>query len=194
MESRVIFDVAELAGGPILSGAPSGRQLYSKLVASLPAEPVSPEPLLLDFRQVEVATASFLRESVLAFRTFVRGRRSNFYPIIANASADVLDEIFELVQPRGEVVMTCSTDDDGSILRCRPVGKLDPMQQLTFDLVNVHGETTATKLMETEDSEVKATAWNNRLASLSNLGLICEQSRGRTKTYKPIFAGGSDGR
>jgi len=190
----VIFDVAKLAGGTILSGAPSGRQLYSKLVAALPAEPASPEPLLLDFRQVEVATASFLRESVLAFRTFVRGRKSNFYPIIANASADVVDEIFELVQPRGEVIMTCSTDDDGSILRCRPVGKLDPMQQLTFDLVNVHGETTATKLMETEHSEVKATAWNNRLASLSNLGLICEQSRGRTKTYKPIFAGGSDGR
>lgn len=190
----MIFDVAELAGGSILAGAPSGRQLYSKLVAVLPAEPVSPEPLLLDFRRVDVATASFLRESVLAFRTFVRGRKSNFYPVVANASADVIDEIFELVQPRGEVVMTCSTDEDGTILRCRHVGKLDPMQQLTFDLVNAHGETTASKLMEIEKGEVKATAWNNRLASLSNLGLLCEQSRGRTKTYKPIFAGGTDGR
>lgn len=193
-DSPVIFDVAELAGGPILSGAPSGRQLYSKLVAALPAEPMSPEPLLLDFREVNVATASFLREAVLAFRSFVRGRKSNFYPVIANASADVLDEIFELVQLRGEVVMTCSTDDGGSILRSRHVGKLDPMQQLTFDLVNTHGETTAAKLMEVEKSDVKSTAWNNRLASLSNLGLICEQSHGRSKSYKPIFRGGSDGR
>ncbi|HJP67487.1 MAG TPA: hypothetical protein VJ846_01200 [Sphingomicrobium sp.] len=190
----MVIDVAELAGGPILSGAPSGRQLFSQLVAALPAEPVSPEPLLLDFRRVEVATASFLRESVLAFRTFIRGRKSNFYPIVANPSSDVIDEIFELVQPRGDVVMTCSTDDDGQMLRCRHVGKLDPMQQLTFNLVNAYGETSASKLMAIEKSEVKATAWNNRLASLSNLGLICEQSRGRTKTYKPIFAGESDGR
>jgi hypothetical protein len=189
-----MFDVAEMGGGSILSGAPSGRQLYGKLIAALPAEPMSPKPLLLDFRRVEIATASFLRESVLAFRTFVRGRRSNFYPVVANASADVLDEIFELVQPRGDVVMTCSSDDDGLILRCRHIGKLDPMQQLTFDLVNAHGETTAAKLMEIEKGEVKATAWNNRLASLANLGLICEQSHGRAKTYKPIFAGGSDGR
>jgi hypothetical protein len=193
MERAVTFDIADLAGGSVLSGAPSGRQLYSKLVAMLPTEPASPEPLLLDFANVEVATASFLRESVLAFRTFVRSRKSNLYPVIANASADVLDEIFELVHPRGEVVMTCSTDDEGTLLRCLPVGKLDPMQQLTFNLVNEKGETTATRLMETEDSGVKATAWNNRLASLSNLGLICEQSHGRTKTYKPIFAGGSDG-
>lgn len=188
------LDVAELAGGPILSGAPSGRDLYAKLVAALPTEPINPKPMWLDFGKVEVATASFLRESVLAFRTFVRGRKSNFYPAVANPSADVIDEFVELVQPRGDVIMTCTLDDDGEIIRCRHIGKLDPMQQLTFDLVNEHGEITATRLMEIEHSQVKATAWNNRLASLSNLGLVCEQSHGRTKTYKPIFARSKDGR
>lgn len=189
----MILNVAELAGGRILSGAPSGRQLFAKLVEMLPAEPAEPQPLFLDFSDVEVATTSFLRESVLAFRKFVRGRKSNLYPAVANASSEVIDELLELVQPRGEVLMTCTVDDQEEILRCRHIGKLDPMQQLTFDLVNAHGETTATRLTEFERSNVKATAWNNRLASLSGLGLICEQSYGRTKTYKPLFKRGKDG-
>lgn len=190
----MILNIAALAGGKILSGAPSGRHLYAKLVAALPDEPSVPEPLLLDFGKIEIATASFLRESVLAFRTFVRGRRSNFYPAVANASPDVIDELVELVHPRGDALMTCTLADDGELLRCGHVGKLDPMQQLTFDLVARLGETTVTRLMEIEQGQVKATAWNNRLASLSNLGMICEQSHGRTKTYSPLFAGGSNGR
>lgn len=190
----MIFDISALAGGTILSGAPSGRQLYTKLVAALPDEPATPEPLFLDFGSIEVATASFLRESVLAFRTFVRGRRSNFYPAVANASADVIDELVELVQPRGDVLMTCTLADDGDLLRYSHVGKLDPMQQLTFDLVMRLGQTTVTKLMEIEKGQVKATAWNNRLASLSSVGMICEQSHGRTKTYSSLFAGGGNGR
>lgn len=189
----MILDIAEFAGVNILSGAPSGRQLYVKLIEALGDEPRTPEPLFLDFGRIEVATASYLRESVLAFRTFVRGRKSNFYPAVANANADVIDELVELLHPRGDVLMVCVVDDDGTVLRCRYVGKLDPMQQLTFDLVNREGETTAVRLMEIENSQVKATAWNNRLASLSSLGLICEQSRGRTKSYKPIFAESEDG-
>lgn len=190
----MILDVADLAGGTVLSGAPSGRQLYARLVAALPDEPAAPQPLFLDFRKVEVATASFLRESVLAFRTFVRGRRSNFYPAVANAPADVIDELIELVQPRGDVLMTCTLAGDGELLRCGHVGKLDPMQQLTFDLVTRLGQTTVNKLMEVEQSQVKATAWNNRLSSLASLGIICEQLHGRTKTYSSLFVGESNGR
>lgn len=193
MEAALRLDVAELAGLPILSGAPSGRELYNKLVASLPTEPDYPEPIFLDFGKVQVATASFLRESILQFRDFVRGRKSNFYPVVANAASDIIDEILELVQPRGEVIMTCVVDDNGEVLRSRHIGKLDPMQKLTFDLVNAQGETTASKLMESEASGIKATAWNNRLASLCSLGLIYEQAQGRTKTYRPLFSGGTNG-
>lgn len=188
-----MFDIAELVGDSILAGAPSGRQLYAKLVAALPNEPSGPEALFLDFGKVTVATASFLRESVLAFRTFARGRRSNFYPVVANATSDIIDEFVELLHSRGDVLMTCTLDDDGQVLRYRHVGKLDPMQQLTFDLVNRHGRTTATSLSRLERSQVRPTAWNNRLTSLSSLGIIREQSHGRTKIYKPMFREGADG-
>lgn len=187
------LDVGQLAGERVLSGAPSGRYLYGQLVAALPAEPVSPEPLLLDFRAVDVATASYLRESALAFRQFVRGRKSNFYPVVANARDVIIDDLLEVVHARGDVIMVCWSDEDGVVLRWQPLGKLDPMQQLTFDLVLRLGETTASRLAESEGGTVKITAWNNRLASLSNLGLISECSRGRTKLYKPLFNGGSDG-
>lgn len=189
----MILNVVKLTGSDILSGAPSGRQLYAKLVENLPQEPSAPEPLFLDFNGIQLATASYLREAVIAFRTFVRSRKSNYYPAVANAVSDVVDELVEVVQPRGDVLMVCTLTEDGEILRCRHIGKLDPMQQLTFDLVNRHGETTATKLMDIEKSDVKVTAWNNRLSSLSSLGLISEQSSGRTKTYKPMFAGGAGG-
>lgn len=185
--------MARLAGSPILSGAPSGRHLFAKLVELLPPEPKSPEPLFLNFQGIEVATASFLRESVLAFRTFVRGRKSNFYPAIANANSEIIDELFEVVHLRGDVLMTCTVDENGEVLRCLRVGSLDPMQQITFDLVNTHGETTAIKLSETENSSIKPTAWNNRLSSLSSLGLISEKNQGRTKIYQPIFHGGCNG-
>jgi hypothetical protein len=189
----VILEVAELAGTTILSGAPSGRQLYARLVEAMPAEPLEPEPMFLNFDRIQVATASYLRESVLAFRTFVRGRKSNFYPAVANANSDVVDELVELALSRGDVLMACLVREDGTLLGCSYIGKLDPMQRLTFDLVTREGETTANKLMEIENSQVKATAWNNRLASLSNLGLISEISHGRTKSYKPVFTRDKDG-
>jgi len=56
-------------------------------------EPEKPEQLFLDFSGVQIATASFLRESVFAFRDAIRRRRSNFYPVIANAESAVEDEL-----------------------------------------------------------------------------------------------------
>ena len=34
--------------------------------------------------------------------------------------------------------------------------------------------------------DVGQTAWNNRLASLSRLGLLMEMSHGRAKRYRPL--------
>lgn len=188
------FEMAEMAGSSILSGAPSGRRLYAKLVAALPSEPESPRPLFLDFGEVEVATASYLRESAFEFRSFVRGRRSNFYPVVANAKSDIIDEIAELAHSRNDVIMICETNQDGAVIRHQCIGKLDPMQKLTFDLVNSGSGTTASILAESQTDKIKTTAWNNRLSYLSGLGLIYEQARGRAKYYKPIFQGDQDGR
>src|SRR5688572_4253742 len=100
---RVLLTALD-GNGPVLAGTPRGLKVFAKLVESTGVEPGAPEPIFLDFTGIEVATASFLREAVLAFRDAVRRRKSNFYPIIANASELIVEELRILVAPRGDVL------------------------------------------------------------------------------------------
>ncbi len=178
--------------GNVLAGAINGRKVLARLVEFTSREPAIPEIVFLDFCGVQVATASFLRETVLEFRDTVRRRRSNFYPAIANASDLVADELAVLVAPHGDVLMLCSLDDTGKPHHPRLAGDLDPKQRVTFDLVRQRGETDAAELMREygESEGVKQTAWNNRLASLADLGLVVELSQGRAKRYRRLFVEG----
>jgi hypothetical protein len=180
-------DVLDNASG-ILAGAINGRKGLAKLLEQISEEPDKPEELFLDFSGVQVATASFLRETVFAFRDTVRRRRSNFYPVIANAVSAVEDELKVLVQSDNSVLMLCSLDRKGRPHTPRLVGNLDPKQRLTFDLVQ-KGTTDAAQLMRdnANTENVKQTAWNNRLAALTSLGLVVELSAGRAKRYRPLF-------
>ena len=72
------IDIHAVTGMKVLFGAPRGSEMFAKLIEHISPEPAKPEPIFLDFEKIEVATASYLRESVLAFRDFVRGRRSMF--------------------------------------------------------------------------------------------------------------------
>jgi hypothetical protein len=188
---KMTIQLIEIAGTPILAGALGGRRTLSRLLEAAGKEPASPEPIFLDFTGIQVATASYLRESVLAFRDVIRGRRSKFYPVIANASDEVRDELEELLRPRGDVFMTCELDQMGRVSQPALIGDLDPKQKITFDLVRERGETDASELMRDygEQEGVKQTAWNNRLVSLAALGLIIEITQGRAKRYKPLFEG-----
>lgn len=184
------FDMKTMGGGEVLAGAVNGRQTLGRLLAAVATEPSQPTPVFLDFSGVEVATASFLRESVLAFRDAVRGRRSRLYPVVANSNDAVRDDLIELVGPRGDVLMACVLGPAGSVTQAAPIGELDPKQQLTFDLVRKHGETDAAALMRAygeEEGTKHATAWNNRLSALAALGLVVEVSQGRAKRYRPLF-------
>jgi hypothetical protein len=186
------LNIAMIGGGDVLTGATNGRRVLSELLAAAEPEPLDPEVVFLDFSGVTVATASFLRESILAFRDFVRSHRSNLYPVIADANAAVRDELQELVRPpRGDVLIAC-TLGGGEPKNAMLIGNLEKMQRRTFDLVRAFGETGASELMRhrgVEDRVRSATAWNNRLASLASLGLLVEMRQGRTKRYKPVLEG-----
>jgi hypothetical protein len=181
----------EIAGSTILAGAPNGRRALNALLEAAEIEPSTPEPVFLDFTGIEVATASYLRQSILAFRDIIRGRRSNLYPVITNAPNEVRDELEELLRRDGDVLMTCVLDQRDRVSRPALIGDLDPKQKITFDLVCERGETDASELMRDYGARegVKQTAWNNRLVSLAALGLIVEITQGRAKRYKPLFEG-----
>ncbi len=179
----------ELGNSGVLAGAVRGRNILARLMECTDRNPEKPELVFLDFSCVDVATASFLRESALAFRNEVRRRRSNLYPVIANANEQVSDDLWVLLAPLGDVMMLCTLDDEARVSEPRIIGDLDPKQRLTFDLVRGSGETDAAELMRRhgESEGVRQTAWNNRLASLASLGLVIELSQGRAKRYRPLF-------
>jgi hypothetical protein len=188
----MILKMHEIGNGKVLAGAVQGQQALRRLLEAASPEPAQPEPLFLDFSQIEVATASYLRESVLAFRDLVRGRRSTFYPVGANVNGAVRDELLELMKSRGGVLMTCRLDESGQVSDPAPIGELDPKQKMTFELVRKLRNTDARELMrdygKTEGVR-RSTAWNNRLSSLAALGLVIEESQGRAKRYRALFEG-----
>lgn len=191
------IDLRKTGGSDVLAGTLNGKRLFGKLLASTVQEPFDPEPVFLDFSKVRVATASFLRESVLTLRDVIRGQRSNFYPVIANANAEIRDELHELVAGRrSDVLITCVLSESGTVSDVSLIGDLEPIQRRTFDLVRQLGETDASELMRSHgvaDRTTRTTAWNNRLTSLSFLGLLVEVSQGRAKRYRPLFEGAKYG-
>ena len=154
------------------------------------AEPGEPALLFVDFDGIEIATASFLRESLLKFRDVIRSNGSTLYPVAANLNDYVVDDLRVLVDASGAPMMTCRLSVEGRATNPRLIGTLDPKQKLTFDLVNAAGETDASTLMRNDASGevVGQTAWNNRLAVLASLGLIIEIPQGRAKRYRALFA------
>lgn len=185
------IDIKKASGSRVLAGALNGRKTLGKLMAITAQEPFEPEPAFLDFENIDIATASFLRESVLTFRNIVRGQRSNFYPVIANANQIIQDELSELVGgSRSDVLIACSLTEEGKVRDVTLIGELEPIQRKTFDLVRQNGEADASGLMRAHgatDRATRTTAWNNRLTSLAFLGLLVEVSQGRTKKYRPLF-------
>ena len=186
----MIIDIRELSGGPVLSGAINGKSLFVKLLDATALEPEGPIPLVMDFGKVEVATASFLRESVFALKSYMRTIGSDYYPVVANINDAVRDELSVLTEAKNDAIMTCELDVTGRAANPVLVGSLDPKQELTFGLVVKLNVADANSLMEKFGDAEKTkstTAWNNRLAALVARGVVREFSQGRAKFYRPLF-------
>lgn len=181
--------IRALAGGDvILTGAQPGRSLFRQLVANAPPL-FEPEPGFLDFFGVEVATASFLRESVVAFRDYARSTLPNLYPVVANANEAVAEELVFFLQHCGDAFWACDLDPAGVVRNARLLGELDDVQRETFNRVLKLGAASAPTLAAAGGGEsgVGPTAWNNRLSNLANRGLLIERRGGKTKTFSPVL-------
>jgi len=174
-------------GQRVLSGAIPGRRLLSALIAATPSAG-TPTLAFLDFEGVEVATASFLRESVIGFRDYARQALPNIYPVAANLPAAVAEELDFFVRARGDVVLTCDLDAQGKVVAARLFGDLDPAQRATFDAVREVGAISAPELAARfADEPIGPTAWNNRLSALANKGLLIERRQGKSKSFSPLL-------
>jgi hypothetical protein len=178
----------DLTGGKtVLSGAIPGRKLLSTLIAAT-RSPQVPTPAFLDFEDIEVATASFLREAVIGFRDYARQSLPNVYPVVANLLPAVAEELDFFVRARGDVLWNCDLDHGDRILGARLVGELDPAQRSTFEAVAELGATTAPELAARFTGQgIGPTAWNNRLSALATKGLLVERKQGKTKSFSPLL-------
>ena len=180
----------EFAADQVLATPQLGKRVFGALVS----EPIimrSTAPVLyyLDFAGVEVATASFLREAIVTFRNHVREHVPQLYPVAANLTHDVQEELHDLLRERMDALAVCELDIGEQPRAARILGQLDGKQLLTLNAALKAQEIDATALLEqfAREENVGITAWNNRLAALCAKGLLIEQNLGRAKRYRPVL-------
>jgi hypothetical protein len=172
---------------PVLAGRLSGKRAFLSALGRLPVI-AEPTLILLDFAGVDLATSSFLSESVLPLRDHLGVRGQPGYVVAANLNDVVREEIEEMLRRSGDALITC-TNTAGGIRDVQLCGKLEDKLRETLGLVSSKGETTAAALQkECRDTDpVGPTAWNNRLATLAAKRLVVEVLQGRTKKYRPVL-------
>lgn len=166
----------------ILAGALLGQKVFAAMIAAT-TPPTEPEVLFIDFSGVNVATVSFLRDSVLAYRNHARSHWTTVYPVITNLSPSVLEELAYFVNNTRDALVVCSGSD------VRVLGRLEEKQEFTLRAVIKEREVDAPTLAARyrKNGPASPTAWNNRLVALSMKGLLIELSSGRSKRYRPVL-------
>lgn len=184
------FKLLPYAVDGVLAGATQGQKVFVSILDE--CKSIAPEPsiFIIDFKGVDLATASFLRESVFLLKDLMRARNSNWYPVLANVCPVVEEELSILTQARRDALILCTCGDDEIVSDARLFSNLDPKHERTFEIVVIEGEADAGSLAETygeAEQLFKPTAWNNRLKSLAERGVLMEFTKGRAKSYRPAW-------
>ena len=169
---------------PILAGRLDGKRVFARVIEDVP--PIKqPSILMLDFASVELATSSFLGETVLPLRDHLRARRPPIYLVVANLNEKVQEELDELLHRIGDALLSCQFAPGADPRNVQLLGILKPELLETWELVRLMGETTAVELFSSAKSDrIGPTAWNNRLTALASKGLVVEFPQGRLKKYR----------
>lgn len=177
-----------LSESVVLAGAQAGRRFFAHWVATA-ARPIQPEIVFLDFAGIETATASFLRESVFGFRDYCRRSATTLYPVLANLNDSIHEEVIFFIEEVKEAVWCCELSEAGNASNVCLLGRgrLDAGQQRALELLEEWGESSAPDLAKRTGDRVGITAWNNRLASLAEKGLIVENKQGKTKFFRTMW-------
>lgn len=181
--------ILEFSGNrTVLAGAVPGANLLAKIIPEL-KRGIEPEVLYLDFKGIDVATSSYLQQGILSVRDYCRKHKPHLYPVIANASDNVLEELELLLEKIGDAVLICKLDVRGKASGARVLGVLEEKQEITLDAVRALKLADAKTLLEKSKGKesIAITGWNNRLSALTAKGLLMELKKGRSKYYQPVL-------
>jgi hypothetical protein len=150
--------------------------------------------LLIDFKGIETASASFLRESVLAFRDYARAYQPELFPVVANLDEALREEFKVLLDQRREAMLGCRVDDNGVVTDAEVLGTLEPGVNATLEAVRAHGPMMPADMLKGEPGLVASTL-SNRLASLSRQGFVASWNEGNRRVYRFVLddSGGRSG-
>src|SRR4051812_12648648 len=104
------FKMQSFATGGVLAGALLGQKVFVEMIRATAPAP-EPEGIFIDFSGVDVATVSFLRESVLAYRNHARSHWANVYPVVTNLSSKVCEELEQYITEKGDALVVTSGAD-----------------------------------------------------------------------------------
>lgn len=186
----MIINMKEISDTQVLAGSVFGKKVFVRIIEKSIIDLTSPSPLLLNFCNVDLATASFLRETVFAVKSYMRLRRSTYYPVVANINDTIREELLILADAMNDAVISCNHSLEENYSNSMLIGNLEPKLQEVFDYITQAGSATAVRLrrcLGEGDSKSNSTVWNNRLSALVSRGVIKETSNGRLKIYKPII-------
>lgn len=190
MKSDLILDVHAMYGAKTLAGTGAGKTFLPKLIeasASVAAQGV----IAIDLRKTDLVTASFFRASFKAFRDYGRKHEDFFVVHICTDKASI-EEVTAYAQDVGDAFLFADLDENANVVRPFLVGVLDQKQERTLNALAEIGEADAPTLFSSfpEDPPLSTSAaWSNRLAALSQKGLVRERIEGRSKFYWPILKG-----
>ena len=184
MNSLTILALRDLtAEFPSLTGVARARQLLAKLIVWTADE--SPKgTLILDFTGIADASASFLRDSILAFRDYVRAYQPDVFPVLANIADTVREEFDTLLKSRNEAMPACRLDDAGKPVEATVIGALEPSLSQTLDMIRERGQVALSEL----PTDIKSTTWSNRLASLIRQGFVVPIPEPNKRVYRFVLA------
>jgi len=164
--------------------------------------------LLFDFSNVELATASYIKSSVLWFTSCGRMHAGiidpeelrsldnthfkplNVFPAVGGINPEIEIELQEVFGGRGLACVTATQWTDLAIKHGRVLGKMESTGIRTLRAIaDLSGlsEFTAYDLQERFPNErVNATAWNNRLAELHRQRLLRRRKSGKFWKYQTV--------
>jgi hypothetical protein len=182
--------VLHFAGSPFVAGATLGSSVLAQSSAAIGT--LGDSVIYLDFDGIEVATGSFLRESVLGLRDFCQRSSKNLTLVVANANELVTEELSDLLTRLRDAILGCRLSENNTPSQPTIVGQLEDAQRRTLAAVLEVGVADASTLSSRHSDDfdkIGPTGWNNRLAALAAKGILREARRGRAKSYKPTVEG-----